>query len=544
MSERLLRDILKRSEPALDSRLYRVFAQLPFQLAELFIVGNTENTFDARYCMLKSGTGEIVRVGKHTKEVLNHILAAPGSPSDILRRVPTEPVSFIPDIYDTSYNTSSVYAQAIADPHNTVALLEAEYPNFFIYNAVRRLYRLRDLTLVGIPDSDGQLSAIARLFNSTQPNENITHARILEQILPVLQGISFEALSSTITSDAVETLDGAIVPFRVRSSSMKDILTILKRIALTDTHVLLLGESGVGKEVLAHWVHDHSRWKAGPFVAVNCAAIPESLMESELLGHEKGAFTGAHVRKIGKLELARNGTLFLDEVGDTSLNIQAKLLRVLQERKFQRLGGTTDLALDCRVITATLYKPKDLLAGRMREDFYYRISVGPIPVPSLRERPEDIPLIVDSIIQDLRNTRTDLISAIDSTAAGGSGVVTTTGMAAICRQPWPGNTRELKNFIERSISMGQIPITSAFVSSAHTGSYPDAKVDEAMRLILTAAKQKGEKKVLRYISSLAVNTACQLCEGVQSETAQYLGCAEGTVHQIVKRLRPAGGGTK
>jgi len=219
------------------------------------------------------------------------------------------------------------------------------------------------------------------------------------------------------------------------------ILETVEKVASTNARVLVMGENGTGKEMVARALHEMSPRSKEPFVEVNCAAIPEELIESELFGHEKGSFTGAVSRRVGKFQLADGGTLFLDEVGDMSLNAQAKVLRVLQESVFERVGGTETMTVDVRVIAAT---NKDLLAasgdGLFREDLYYRLNVVPITVPPLRKRISDLPLLVDYFLQQ---TAVELGQPPKK--------MTKRAIAAFKEYSWPGNVRELKNMVERLI---------------------------------------------------------------------------------------------
>jgi transcriptional regulator with GAF, ATPase, and Fis domain len=214
----------------------------------------------------------------------------------------------------------------------------------------------------------------------------------------------------------------------------------LHRAAATDTTVLLEGESGTGKELFARALHALSPRADGPFVAINCAAIPETLLETELFGHEKGAFTGASARKPGKFELAHHGTLFLDEIGDLPLSLQAKILRALEEKRFERVGGTAPLQVDVRVVAATNRNLKAAVAARQyREDLYFRLSVFPILIPPLRDRPSDIPMLakyfIERFCRDLNKKPLVLSPAAEE---------------ELCTYAWPGNVRELQNCIERA----------------------------------------------------------------------------------------------
>jgi transcriptional regulator with PAS, ATPase and Fis domain len=212
-------------------------------------------------------------------------------------------------------------------------------------------------------------------------------------------------------------------------------------VADTDTTVLITGESGTGKEVVARYIHRGSRRSRGPFVALNCAALPEQLLESELFGFERGAFTGAHVSRAGKIEQAAGGVLFLDEVGEMTPSVQAKFLRVLQEREFQRLGGTKLIRAQVRVIAATNRDPRLAMErGTLREDLYYRLSVFEIALPPLRERTDDILLLADAFLQEVG-------ASVGRPAAG----ISEDARVQLLRHAWPGNVRELRNAMERAV---------------------------------------------------------------------------------------------
>ncbi|WP_341501702.1 sigma-54 dependent transcriptional regulator [Gallaecimonas sp. GXIMD4217] len=223
-----------------------------------------------------------------------------------------------------------------------------------------------------------------------------------------------------------------------KSKAMQEVRHLIQQVAPTDASVLILGESGTGKEVVARNIHFQSSRKDGPFVPVNCGAIPPELLESELFGHEKGAFTGAVSARKGRFELAQGGTLFLDEIGDMPLNMQVKLLRVLQERTFERVGGSKELKADVRIVAATHRElPKMIADNKFREDLYYRLNVFPIEMPGLKERADDIPLLVNEIISRLKSEE-------------GHGVqLSQRAINSLMKHPWPGNVRELANLVER-----------------------------------------------------------------------------------------------
>jgi formate hydrogenlyase transcriptional activator len=225
------------------------------------------------------------------------------------------------------------------------------------------------------------------------------------------------------------------------SPALMHVLELVDTVALSDSTVLLLGETGTGKELIARAIHDRSRRKDRAFVKLNCAAIPTGLLESELFGHEKGAFTGAIIQKVGRMELADQGTLFLDEVGDIPIEIQPKLLRALQEREFERLGSTHTRRVNVRLIAATNRDLEKMIADReFRSDLYYRLHVFPIRIPPLRERKEDIPQLVSYFVQKFAKQMQKKIDAISPAV-----------MKGLTAWDWPGNIRELENFIERAV---------------------------------------------------------------------------------------------
>jgi formate hydrogenlyase transcriptional activator len=226
-----------------------------------------------------------------------------------------------------------------------------------------------------------------------------------------------------------------------KSRALRETLNQAEVVAGTDATVLLMGETGTGKELIARLIHNHSSRRDRTFVKLNCAAVPSGLMESELFGHERGAFTGAVATKSGRFELANHGSLFLDEVGDIALDLQPKLLRVLQEKEFERLGSTRTLKVDVRLIAATNRDLSQMVANReFREDLYYRLAVFPIHLPALRERREDIPLLVEYLVGRYAHRMKKRIREIPTRA-----------MEAMTTWSWPGNIRELQNFIERAV---------------------------------------------------------------------------------------------
>jgi len=226
-----------------------------------------------------------------------------------------------------------------------------------------------------------------------------------------------------------------------QSSTLRHVLQMVETVATGDSTVLLRGETGTGKELVARAIHYRSRRKDRNFVKLNCAAIPTGLLESELFGHERGAFTGAVTQKVGRLELADQGSLFLDEIGDIPLELQPKLLRLLQEREFERLGSTRTKKVDVRVVSATHRNLEEMiLEKQFRSDLYYRLNVFPIFIPPLRERPKDIPLLVQHFVREAARRMNKTVHTVPSET-----------MAALTQYHWPGNIRELENVIERAV---------------------------------------------------------------------------------------------
>jgi two-component system, NtrC family, response regulator len=227
------------------------------------------------------------------------------------------------------------------------------------------------------------------------------------------------------------------------SPAMAKVFDTIRRVAVSDVSILIVGESGTGKELVARAIHQHSPRKTGPFIPINCGAIPETLLESELFGHEKGAFTGAHLQRKGRIELAEGGTLFLDEIAELSPALQVKLLRVLQERCIERLGGRVQIPVDTRVLAATNLDIQEAMKqGRFREDLYYRLNTVTITVPPLRERGADIVMIAKSLLQEFADEAKKKILGFTREA-----------VLALEQYPWPGNVRELENRVRRAVTL-------------------------------------------------------------------------------------------
>jgi len=271
-----------------------------------------------------------------------------------------------------------------------------------------------------------------------------------------------------------------------QSSALRQALQLVETVATSDSTVLLLGETGTGKELVARAIHERSRRNARTFVELNCAAIPTGLLESELFGHERGAFTGAVTQRIGRLELADQGTLFLDEVGDIPLELQPKLLRVLQDREFERLGSTRTKKVDIRLVAATNRELDRMIEEKQfRSDLYYRLNVFPIRLPPLRERPEDIPLLVRYFSQKYARQMQKRIENIPAAA-----------MRKLARWHWPGNVRELQNLVERAVILTRsstlaISVPELANSGANLAAPKARNFDEQDRIVRTLKETKG-----------------------------------------------------
>ena len=263
----------------------------------------------------------------------------------------------------------------------------------------------------------------------------------ISEALSVNHNASFEFEDVTSALDGNELCGNGLPRIVGRSSALRRVLGLVQVVAPTQATVLINGETGTGKELIAEAIHKSSDRSNGPFVKVNCAAIPAGLLESELFGHERGAYTGAITRGIGRFERADGGTLFLDEIGDLPLELQPKLLRVIQERQFERLGGAATIRTDVRLICATHRNLVDMVHQRQfRADLFYRLSVFPIELPALRDRREDLRLLVQHFVMDYAGRMQKRITAISEEF-----------MSALAQHSWPGNVRELQNFIERSV---------------------------------------------------------------------------------------------
>ncbi len=296
------------------------------------------------------------------------------------------------------------------------------------------------------------------------------------------------------------------------SPKMQEVFAAIRKVATTDAPVLLLGESGTGKEMAALAVHRRSARHDGPFVAINCAAIPETLLESELFGHEKGAFTGAHMQRKGRIETAAGGTLFLDEIGELPLPLQVKLLRFLQEQRMTRVGGREEFEVDVRIVAATNADLKNVTAqGKFREDLYYRLAVVTISLPPLRERTEDVRLLAQAFLQRFaaENKKSNLTFQPDA-------------LRALNRHNWPGNVRELENRVKRAVIMADGKrLTMSDLELTHAaGAAPATTLKEA--------RENLEREMIQQ--------TLQRHSGKISSAAAELGISRPTLYELMEKL--------
>ena len=291
------------------------------------------------------------------------------------------------------------------------------------------------------------------------------------------------------------------------SPAIQDVCTLIEKVADSNATVLITGESGTGKEVTALSIHQLSSRRDKPFLPINCAALPESLLESELFGHEKGAFTGAVARKLGRFELANQGTLFLDEVTEMPLSMQVKLLRVLQERQFERVGGTDSIKVDVRVIAATNRDPMESIRnGSFREDLFYRLNVLPIHLPALRERKEDIPLLVMHFLEKFSPAQGQFISP--------------DAMGLMLNYDWPGNIRELQNVIERAVILSQGYEIKTHHLPKEIQKIPLSRSDDQQGLIINFPENGIS---FEEVEKELILKAIEKSNGNQTKAAQLLG---------------------
>ncbi|MFZ3266978.1 MAG: sigma-54 dependent transcriptional regulator [Terriglobales bacterium] len=395
------------------------------------------------------------------------------------------------------------------------------------------------VTDVRMPDGDGL--NLMRQVRHSRPSTAVillTAFGSVPEAVKAIQGgacdyltkpVSFEQLQSTVTRvmrQAARPTDGRTRPTRQadaivgNSSALRQVLDRARHAARTNADVLIEAESGTGKELLARFIHDASSRSGKPFIAINCAAVPENLLESELFGHVRGAFTGAAATKTGKFELAQGGTLLLDEIGEMPVNLQPKLLRALQERAFERLGDTRTIEVDIRVIATTNISLYSMVEqGRFRADLYYRLNVIPLSLPALRNRREDIPVLAESFACEFAQEQGRALPILSADF-----------IASLQRQPWPGNIRELRNFIRRVLTLSDASeIGPEFVTSEAFSSLRS----EISHHTATTGGTPGTS--MRAVERHLLENALGMTGGNRTRAAEMLGVSVRTIRNKIRQ---------
>ncbi len=418
-------------------------------------------------------------------------------------------------------------------------------PLFLNRTGARKNLQKDEISFIGVPvvllDEPVGVLTVDRLFGvEISFEEDIRFLTVVAML--IAQFLNLHQAISRKEKDLVEENQSLRAELRTRfnrhniigqSKVMLEVFKIIDKVAPSQATALLLGESGTGKELVARAIHQASKRQHGPFIKVNCAALPETLLESELLGHEKGAFTGATSAKKGRFELADGGTLFLDEIGELPLALQAKLLRVLQEKQFERLGGTQTIKVNVRVIAATNSSLDEAVSlGKFRPDLYYRLNVVPIVLPPLRDRREDISLLIDFFLNDSnkRNQRKVFFSKET--------------FEFFKKYPWPGNVRELQNLIERLVIMADHDMVTLSELPSYMLAEPEAKSDSD---VLPREWHDNNKPThietpsrLRYLKDIEreeVEAALRKYGWVQARAARELGLTPRQIGYRIKKYR-------
>jgi transcriptional regulator with GAF, ATPase, and Fis domain len=354
----------------------------------------------------------------------------------------------------------------------------------------RFVKKAKELPILSTSEADGK---------QKQPRAELEHfAQVFEQVTDVLGKVEAEQLFPEIVG---------------QDRNIRGVFKQILKVAPTDSTVLIWGESGTGKELIATAIYEHSHRKNAPFVKLNCVAIPEGLLESELFGHEKGAFTGASSKKSGKFEMANSGTLFLDEIGDMPLTTQAKILRALQEKEFETVGGTRSVQVDVRFIAATNRDlAKMVEQGEFREDLYYRLNVFSIYLPPLRERKSDIPLLVEHLLQ----------------SAPKPAQISSVALQLLMSYSWPGNIRELQNTVERAAVM-----SDGMIQPSHIPPHIAGDLESGVAPDLPESASINER--LREIEKGMIVQALKKTKGVQARAAELLGLTQRSMWHKIKK---------
>ncbi len=425
-----------------------------------------------------------------------------------------------------------------SDPARAIAMLEADSPDVVV-------------TDLRMPGMDGlEMMRRARELDPDRPVIMLTAFATVESAVAAVKAGAFDYLPKPFSLDQLTVaVDRAAAQRNLRlenrnlreqlheaygfekivgrSDAIERVLDFVRRAARTEANILILGESGTGKELIAHAMHANSKRAAGPFVPVDCAALPENLLESELFGHERGAFTGAVGIKRGLLEVAGGGTVLLDEIGEMPLGLQAKLLRAIQEREIRRVGGTAAIRIDVRIVSATNRDLKTLVeGGHFREDLYYRINVVDLVLPPLRERHGDVSLLAQAFVEQYRSARNPRLGGFAPDA-----------LQALEAYSWPGNVRELKNVIERgcaladgeSITLGDLP---PHIAAPQTDAASAAAVAQTNLSFKQAKAQWIDEMEASYVARIL-----EQHRGNVSSAARAAGVDRTTFHRLLNKHR-------
>ena len=377
----------------------------------------------------------------------------------------------------------------------------------------------------------GAFDYLLKPFSNEQVEIILRKAEQFAQVLNVNQ---------FLTSQEAEDPENEILG---ESEATNHLRKLIRRVAQTNATVLIQGENGTGKELVAHAMHRNSNRKDGPFIKLNCAALPENLVESELFGHEKGSFTGATNKREGRFELAHGGTIFLDEISELSLPLQSKLLRVLQEREFERVGGNRTIKVDVRVVAATNRKlDQSVEKNEFRQDLYFRLNVVPVHVPALRERDGDVPLLAEAFCQRFIRNHGVPVKGL-----------TPESLAALQRHDWPGNIRELQNVLERAVILcgeegyihpEQLGLTAppqAGAGDAPTGAIDESSTAAVSTATTAVAASNGAPTTLADLEKQHILSTLKQCEGNRTRTAETLDINIRTLRNKLNEYKEQGG---
>jgi DNA-binding NtrC family response regulator len=426
---------------------------------------------------------------------------------------------------------------ALAAEHRPdVVILDVQLPDLSGLEALRRLRELDArspvIFITGKSTTDTAIEAmklgaydyLLKPLELPQLRQAVDRAFAISRLMHVPAVVA----DAGPVDDRADAIVGRCLP-------MQEVYKDIGRVAAQDVTVLIAGESGTGKELVARAIYQHSRRGGGPFLAINCAAIPEPLLESELFGHEKGAFTGAERRRIGKFEQCSGGTLFLDEVGDMSPLTQSKVLRLLQGQCFERLGGNETIHTDVRVLAATNHDLEALVAeGRFRQDLYYRLSVFTIRLPPLRERGDDLPLLVQHYLRRFSRELGKDVQAVSPEA-----------LDRLRRYPWPGNVRELQSVLKQALLQATGPVLLPdFLAAAlehrppapAEGDGPRADLEPFIAERLRAGSEDLYAETLRRVERLLLTRVLQHTGGNQLQAARLLGITRGSLRTKIREL--------